>query len=178
MVEGLKNMDEDKQAIPSGGTSFPATPIDCQIFHRTDLNRQFFWSDSLGAWVELTAIFGCAYQKASDEGEDTTTSSSYQEKLKLTTPSLVAGDYYIGYSYEHANSGKDKCTMTQVELDDATLLHESCKPKVATDDDYVGCSGFVIQTLTTAVHTIDIDFKAVSDTAKIRRARLVIWRVA
>ena len=180
MVENVKELDSDKTAIAGDGTSFPTDPVKCQLFHRTDLNILYLRNAANTAWIEQTAIFGCEFNEASSEGESTTTDATYvgNEKLKLTTPSLPAGDYYIGWSTELANSNRDKCTMAQVELDDATVLGESCKPKVQTNNDYVGWAGFKIVTLTAAVHTIDIDFKAISDTAKIQRARIVMWRVA
>lgn len=125
-------------------------------------------------------VFGTEFQVASSEGESQTDDADYSgnEKLKLTTPSLPAGDYLIGWSMELANSNKDKCTMARVHLDDTTVLGEQCKPKTQSNNEYVGWSGFKVVTLTAAVHTIDIDYKAVSDTAYIRRARLEIWRVS
>lgn len=120
------------------------------------------------------------YQQASSEAESQTTDTTYtgNEKLKLTTPSLPAGTYRIVWSMELTNSNKDKCTMARVHLDDTTVLGEQCRPKTQNNNEYVGWSGFKVETLTAAVHTIDIDFRAVDDTAYIRRARLEIWKVS
>ncbi len=180
MVENIKQLDPGKEVVYGSGTSFPTDPIACQGFHRTDLDKLYFRNTANDAWIEETSTFGCEYQSAVSEEESDTTDTDYSgnEKLKLTTSSLPAGDYRIGWSMELANSNKDRCTMAQVELDDTTVLGETCKPKVQNNNEYVGYSGHKEVTLTAAVHTIDIDFKALSDTAKIRRARLEIWRVA
>ena len=95
----------------------------------------------------------------------------------MTTASLAAGDYRIGYSAELANTNKNGPSYIKVEIDDTTIIAETVSPKTAAADQYVAISGFVVQTLTAGVHTIDVDYRAGANTAKIQRVRLEIYPV-
>jgi len=133
-------------------------------------------------WVTVvTGLFGANDQYAESEGTSTTTSTTYQQKLRLTTPSIPAGDYRISYSYEVRNDAGDKERDVQVEVDDTTQIAEdrSSTNIVASGSGFLPTAGFKVLTLTAAVHNIDIDFRstAAGGTAEIRRARLHIWRV-
>jgi len=126
-----------------------------------------------------SSIFGSEAQEASSDAESTTTSTIYQEKLKLTTPSLPSGKYRIGWSLELKEAGTGH-TTAQIELDDTTIIgftyHDS------SFSDYCSFSGVFYTGTISGIHTIDIDFRAEpapdDDTAKIRRARLEIWRIS
>jgi hypothetical protein len=99
------------------------------------------------------------------------------QKLRLTTASLSAGDYRIGYSFEVTNNTATAVTEYQVQVDDTTTIASGRNPTLNNADDYVSVSGFVIVTLTAGTHDIDIDYRAVGFTAKIRRARIEIFEV-
>ena len=62
-------------------------------------------------------------------------------------------------------------------MDDGTTVAEAGSGKTQANDQYEFISGFVIHTFTAGVHTIDIEYQAVTNTAKIRRARLEIYPV-
>ena len=111
--------------------------------------------------------------------ESTTTSLTYVQKLRMTTPVLAAGDYRIGYSAELASTDRNGPVHVMVEIDDTTIVAEAVSPKVQVASAYVMVSGFAVQTLTAAVHTIDVEYHSadVADTAKIRRVRLEIYPV-
>jgi hypothetical protein len=116
------------------------------------------------------------YQHAEDDTESTTLSASYVEKLKLTTADLAAGDYRIGYSLELGNDNKRRSEF-RVQLDDTTTLAEAGTPQMREKNEYLAYSGFVVVTLAAGVHTIDVDFRQVEDTALIRRVRLEVYSV-
>ena len=115
------------------------------------------------------------YDYMASEAESTTTSLTFVQKLRLTTSSLAAGDYRIGYSMEITNSNKKQRTEVRVQVDDTTTIAEGVNAALNQHDDYVMVSGFAVVTLTAGTHNIDIDYRALSNTAKIRRARLELF---
>ena len=117
------------------------------------------------------------YQYAGSDAESTTTSTSYQQKLQLTTANLASGNYRIGYSVEVTNSDKAKRAEVRVQIDDTETIAEAGTASLILENDYVVVAGFVVRALSAGVHNIDIDFRAVEETAKVRRARLEIHAV-
>ncbi len=122
--------------------------------------------------------FSDSYDYAYAKSEDTssTTSNSFVQKLRLTTPSLMAGDYRISWYFEANVSSHNSEIRYRVELDDTELLAEPIyEPR---DKEWHSASGWDVRNMTPGIHTIDIDYKSMTNkTAKIRRARLEIWRV-
>lgn len=127
-------------------------------------------------------VFGTQYQKAASEGESSTTLDSYQQKLRLTTPSLPAGDYHVQWYAEVVTSDASKGIITQVQQDDTTVLMESHADHNGTyaQGFWYSIAGHAVVTLTAASHTFDFDYKSefTPKTAYIRRVRLEIWRVS
>jgi len=156
-----------------------------QHWVNTTLGRTFFsiGTSSVSDWVEVDInIFGSRYQYAASEGSSTTTSTTFQQKLRMTTSSLPAGDFRIGYYFEVSQDNGDKRFNAQVELNDTTLLAQNTSAtNIVTDtgDGFAQSGGFKEETLIAGVHTVDIDFRATTDggTIEIRRARIELWRV-
>lgn len=121
------------------------------------------------------SVFGTQYQQATSEGVSSTTSATYQQKLRLTTTSLPAGTYMIQYSWEF--NGNNNHGWSRAQLNDTTDLNEDRYD--SSQVDYILITGFALQSLS-GVNTIDIDFRANSggDTMLIRRARIALWRVS
>ena len=117
--------------------------------------------------------FGSEFQQVSSEGESSTTSDTYQQKLRLTTGSLPSGVYRIGW-YAEIDGQTDPMDM-QVELNDTTQI--GFNDYDSSLSDYINCSGFYYDTLS-GVNTIDIDWREGGGEGLIRRARLEIWRVS
>ena len=118
-------------------------------------------------------VFGSEFQEESSEGESSTTSSSYQQKLRLTTGSLPSGVYRIGW-YAEIDGQTDPMDM-QVELNDTDQI--GFNDYDSSLSDYINCSGFYIDTLS-GVNTVDIDWREGGGEGLIRRARLEIWRIS
>jgi len=119
------------------------------------------------------------YHYDEDESESSTTSLNYQQKLRLTTPSLPAGNYRISWYYEWKFSNGNFEFKHRVQVDDNTTLKET-KTTPRSRGDWHECSGFKSEiSLTEGVHNIDMDYctNKVNKTAYIRRARLEIWRI-
>ena len=117
------------------------------------------------------------YTYSESEAESTTTSNNYQQKLKLTTPSLTQGNYLIQWYCEITSTDNDGVSCI-VELDDATTIAEIEDDRHHSEDYFKPFSGMKQVTLSSGVHEIDIDYKKLGGTAKIRRARISITGVS
>lgn len=125
---------------------------------------------------EQIGNFGKSYAQNSSESESSTTSSTFQQKVRLTTPSLPSGTYRIGFYYEWQKTGLTDF-KSQVQVNDSITIMEGFEESVDSgNDQWFPRSGFGLYT-GSGVLDIDLDYAANGDTSKIRRARLEIWRV-
>ena len=134
-----------------------------------------------GTWAAPagSATFGSQYHSATSEGEDTTTSTSYQTKLTLTTSSLPSGTYLLSWSAEVGNSQRDRDTLVKISDASVGTLNEARKGKVDTDGGYTILSGSYELASISGVRTITMGYKVnTTDTAKIRCARFTFWRIS
>jgi len=131
-----------------------------------------------------SSIFGSEYDYAESDGESSTTSDTYQEKVSITTGTVPAGTYRIGWAFEFASSTDRADCSFRVEADASTTINEitPAPKKKYADGVWATQSGFKHMSLTNASHTIDLDYKAnvaaEGGTTYIRKARLEIWRVS
>lgn len=117
-------------------------------------------------------VYGTEYHYAASESESTTTSSSWVNKTTLTTSSLPAGTYRLGYSWEISNARNGVLSRLQVVFDGT----EVALPSMEADNDYLQFGGFVHQACSGVV-TCTINHRRSGGTSKLRRARLELWRV-
>lgn len=119
-------------------------------------------------------VFGAEFQQASSDAESTTTATSLQTKLTLTTTSLPSATYMLNYSFEVSNGANS--ILTTVEIQEGATVE--AQTTFEADNDYHSLSGFVIRSWS-GVKTLTIKYMTASGgTAKIRRARLALWRVS
>jgi uncharacterized membrane protein YgcG len=123
-----------------------------------------------------TPVFGTYFQSISSENESSTTSSSYQQKVRLTTSNLPKGIYRIGFYFETRQSNASDAVEVRIQENDTyTIANVEQEP-----DDYrdiFSYGGFIYRKLE-GINYIDIDWRQQrGSTAYIRRARLEIWRV-
>jgi len=125
-------------------------------------------------------VFGTELDYANDDTVSQTTSTSWQQKLRLSVTGLPAGTYRIAFYYNWQYSVAFRDFQGRVQLDDTTnlFLHQQEPKDPGTDQVYVE-SGFIHVALN-GDHDIDIDYRAsqAGDTAYIAFARLEIWRVS
>jgi len=123
-------------------------------------------------------VFGNNFQYGESLGESTTT-AAWTQKLRMTTPSLPAGTYRIGWSCElRCRSSISADVLVRVQVDDSTTLASGNVESKDTRTYYPfgGTSYYVLGT--GAALNIDMDFGSEGGkTAVIRNARLEIWRV-
>ena len=117
------------------------------------------------------------YYYAESEAVSSTTSTQFQQKLRLTTGSLSGGDYRINWSYAYSTTNNNRDMAVQIEIDDTTVIHD-INPD-GRSNNYAQSGGFKLVTITSGIHTIDLDFRRVGNTtARLRHARLDIWKVS
>jgi len=121
-----------------------------------------------------------------EENTPQTTTATLTTGLTLTTPSIPAGRYRIGWFYEWGYDDISSDFVAQVQIDDTTtLMDQNSEPSDSfgggpggTDQRHP-TSGFAYANLNTGVHFIDLDFGGSGGiTSTLWRARLEIRRVA
>jgi len=128
-----------------------------------------------------TSTFGSNFQTEISAGESTTTSTSFQQKLRMTTTSLPIGTYRIGWYYEWSFGSQSNDFLGRVQVDNTTTLMEhQQEPKDSNSDQSTPASGFAYITFASATtHDIDLDYCSNDgSTARIKNAKLEIWRVS
>jgi len=129
-------------------------------------------------WLDLE------FQEASSLGETSTTGTTWVQKLRMTTASLVAGaKYRIGWCYNWRLDSISRDFLGRIQIDDTDeiMFHEQEPKDDIGDDQHPYCSGFAYYTpASDGSVNIDLDFAASNNnvTAWIKNARLEIWRVA
>lgn len=123
--------------------------------------------------------FGEFITFAEDLGLSTNATSTYVQKLRLTTPLVDAGDFRIAFSWLWGNSSTSNDCEVRVEQDDTTEIYRMrAEPQDGASDIMHPASGFAKITLAQGVYTFDIDFRnTASSTARIWDARLEFWMV-
>ena len=127
--------------------------------------------------VLLAAGIDKTINKATAEGQDSTTSTSWEQKLRLTLNGLEDGTYIIQWYCElrHSNNTGTERAEMQVEVNDMTQIGYSMWPYNIFEDS----GGFAVTDLSAGDYTIDLDFRQQNGgTAYVRRARLLFWRIA
>ena len=118
----------------------------------------------------------------------TTTSGTFVEYLSLTTGTVPAGKYRIGWSYTWSFNSTFDDFEGQVELDDTTqiVLHQQ-EPKDSggggaggTNQRHLAAGFSYVIFTSSGSHTFDLDFASgdATATAAIHRGALEFWRVS
>jgi uncharacterized membrane protein len=116
-----------------------------------------------------------------DETVSSTTSTAFQQKLRLTTEYLIGGTYKISWYYNWRTNNRSRDFKGRVIVDTTTtILTHQQEPKDIKSDQNLVVSGFYIITLTKGIHTIDIDYcvNIPSATSYISNARLEIHQIS
>jgi len=126
-------------------------------------------------------VFGTKFHEASSDTESSTTSTTYQQKLRLTTTDLPSSaKYRIAWYYEWQHTDYRNDFRARVQINDSTTIMEHRQePQDSGTDQWHSCSGFAYTT-ESGILNIDLDYNSSSssDTSSIRRAKLELWRVS
>lgn len=134
---------------------------------RVDLNPGDIWG-------------GFGLKEVSDEDEESTTSTSWQTKVTMTLAGITEGKYRIGAYWEWQNKSPSNESVIQLVLDDTTeLAYQYDEVSDASSFVWHPVTAFKYEDLSSGNHTIKINWKSSKKkkAAKIRRARIEIWRV-
>jgi hypothetical protein len=127
--------------------------------------------------VLLAAGIDKNIEKATAEGQDGTTETDWQQKLRLTLTDIPDGTYIVQWYCElrHSNNTASERAEMRVEVNDMTEIGFSLWAYNIFEDS----GGFAVADLSSGSYTIDLDWRQQGGgTAYIRRARLLFWRIA
>lgn len=112
-----------------------------------------------GSWMPYGT-----YAYVSDESEDNTSSESWQQVLRLTTPSLPEGYYEINWQGAVRTSWGFKPTYVQIYIDDTVevLTASMFAEKDMSSNQRLAFNGSTVLHMTSGTHNIDMDFRAYS----------------
>lgn len=168
--------------LSGAGVSSP-TGTNTTLFFDTDTELISYVNTSTSGILGIVPTFGTQYQFVEDASVSTTTSTTFQPKLNLTTPSVPAGDYRMSVYYNWGLTGGNPSIdfRARVQLDTSTtIFSHQAEPKDTGADQLNVASGFDNFTLTAGVHTLDLEFATSSGTrtAVIQNTRLEIFRIS
>lgn len=128
--------------------------------------------------VENTSnVFGQNYQYAASEGESTTTSESFQDKVSLTTP-VLTGTYRVGFCCRFwlTGSWSDECEVRFT----GDVLGTLAGVFERQENEPLSATAFRQISFSSQSRTFRIQFRTDDNdsTAHIDQARIEFWRVA
>ncbi|HHZ95126.1 MAG TPA: hypothetical protein EYN67_06115 [Flavobacteriales bacterium] len=141
------------------------------------------FADTLLATVDDVGVFGTEFEEFSSLAQSSTTSSSFQSKISVTTALKPAGEYRITFNAQATNKDGDKATEVEFKVD-GTAQHNHSNGgdyiTVISKEDDQWTSEFVVSYITLgspATIDLDINYRKDDKTARISDARIEIWRV-
>jgi hypothetical protein len=127
--------------------------------------------------ILLSAAIDKEIHQATAEGQDGTTETTWQQKLRLSVNGIPDGKYIVHWYCElrHSNNDAAERAEMRVEVGDTTEIGFSIWPYNLFED----AGGFAVYDFSAGDYAIDLDWRAQGGgTAYIRRARLLFWRIA
>lgn len=137
-------------------------------------------SSVVSGTVDVTApVFGLNYDYTFNDSTTNTNSTTPLNKLTLTTSSLPAGNYRVGWYYEWRRNTASNDFRARVQIDNTTTVTEHSEESKDVNSWHIE-SGFVQHTFTAGSHTVDVDYwgESSGSTSYIRRVRIELWRVS
>lgn len=135
-----------------------------------------------------SALFGANMVNVFDATVRSSGSTSWQQAARLSTGSIPAGTYRVGWSFNWNHDDKGSQFKAQIEQDDTTQLHLQEEKPVADDGSFgatgtkekYASSGFRFVSLSAGSYTFDLDFstETAGKTSSVWNARLEFWRVS
>jgi hypothetical protein len=122
------------------------------------------------------SIFGDGFFFQKDDTEYTSTSSTWETLVTLTSPSVPAGTYFIQWAFASHSSLDGKEIEGRAVLDDATTLSQ----RVVDSDQYMVTMFFDTVTWgSDGAHHVDFDVRKIDNvTAYLKNCRVTFWRVS
>jgi len=126
------------------------------------------------AAIRLTGDRYASYQANSSDGESTTTSTTFQNKLTKSWTPAATGNWLMLSSFRMTNSSTNYSTEAQVTVDDTTTSAQPMK-RIQAGTDYLPMGSVDVRNLTAASHHVDVNYRSTgtSGTAKIKYVRFI-----
>ena len=160
------------QSLDSTGTAYIVAPGGELNLFTTKLTG----TETNNGILNLTKAGCVGGWSASSLGVSSTTSTTYQQKLRLSLTNLVAGTYTVSWhgQIQHSDTITAQRVRAQIELDNTTVLSEA-----QNNWDFPHTfSGVWVGSLGAGNHTFDVDYSAVSaGTASISQVHIFAQRV-
>lgn len=153
--------------VPNGGTTG-------QVLEKASA------TDQDTQWATINQVFGSEYHHAESLGESSTSSTTLQQKVQLTTASLPSGNYVIHLSCDIGTVSNNKTVLMRARLNDTGTNLMEFDSLIDGSGDlnlYITCGCTHVRNLS-GVNTIDIDYAKGQGDAKIRNANITLWRVS
>jgi hypothetical protein len=125
-------------------------------------------------------LFGSEFQYELSEGQSSTNSTAYQNKVSITVTDIPEGSYRLGWHFEWRISKSNRKFEYRIQQDNTTNLKEdSISPFVDVTVWNPVTNFYYLETVSSGIHTFGLDYSSSStnSTAYIREARLEFWRV-
>ena len=123
--------------------------------------------------------FGQDYQTAISVARETTTSTTFQVKVTLTTPTLT-GTYRVGWhAVVDQSNAQDKCWVQLYNTTDAAVVGVLQVQEPKDSNNRIAVGGFAEVVFSGAAKSFEIQWRQQGgNTAGIQDARIEIWRVS
>ena len=187
-VDGANGTDgEDGAPGPSGsgstinvydeGSVVSGSPFQTMNFNGLDVEESV-----TSGTVDVTytpPVFGTWYGWTTSESESSTTSTSWQQKLRYSLTGIPAGNYRIGYQWEWRRNHVVTDFRARVQIDDTTTIANMNYESKDVNSWHLD-QGFYIAALTAGNHYIDVDYsgETTAYTSYIRATRIECYRVS
>lgn len=132
-----------------------------------------------GQYIDLIYVpFNNHHHEVSDVLLSSTTSTTYQNKLTLTTDSISSGKYRIGWVYEFTSSKSN--FIAQIIIDGSTELQNPNAGSGTKINAWTSASGFDYVNLTDGIHSISINYRSSKNNKQvnIRNTKIELWRIS
>lgn len=145
------------------------------------LYRIDIWDGSSWQPTGAAGFFGDNFETADDPGQDDTTSTTYQQKLRFTTTTLAVGTYFLLVGFSLSADAANKNVEWRIQVDDTTDLIESIHRTALASNlvPFTVARPFVVSS--SASFDFDLDWRRTSGgpsyTASIADAVFILWRV-
>jgi hypothetical protein len=181
IVNGTSISEMDSQFFtPPKGTDGqrPGTPVAGMTRFNTTIGGLECYDGT--SWQPQ--VFGTYFSEASSDSDSSTTSTTFTTKTSITTGTVPAGKYRIGWTYNIYGASTSASPQVRVLLDGTDTIHAwLVEPKDASTNEQDAIGGFYYHTLASAgTVTVALQYASESPSASmtIRRARLEFWRVS
>jgi len=166
--------------VKDEGTSVTGTPHSALNFTGTGVTVTDEGSGQAKIDIPGNSVLMTEHQEEESDGESTTTGSIPITKLTLTTPTVPAGNYRLGWYYEIENSSTSGEVTATVENITDSLQYAFTDISPHNTDNNHGFGGIKYVTFaTSSSKTFEVQFFNIdSGTAEIRNTRMEFWRVS